>query len=92
MYTQQITDRVDIQVIPIDLSDVASIQLARSTLLAAVEKIAESAESPSALGATLSAAWGEIPLGLPRALLTPVSFSPFRDAVMCFISFKFCVA
>ena len=80
---QSITDRVDIQVIPIDLSDVASIQLARASLISAIEKIAEVAELPGSLSTTLSAAWGDVPSGLPRALLTPVKLTNSKFSMMC---------
>jgi hypothetical protein len=68
-----------VEVIPINLSDVDSIQSARSILTASIEKSAEAADGPGALGANFFKAWGEIPTGLPRALLTPVrSHSLYR--------------
>ena len=56
----------------IDPNDVDSLKSARSSILESVMKAAEVAESPSALGASFTAAWTDIPAGLPRALLTPV--------------------
>lgn len=81
--SQSLSDRVRIEVIPIDLSNVDSIQSARSILAASIEKSAEVAEGPSALGASFFKAWGEIPTGLPRALLTPVRSSLIRDCFYC---------
>jgi hypothetical protein len=71
-FLQSLSDRIVVEVIPIDMSNVDSIQSARSILTASIEKSAEGAEGPSALGANFFKAWGEIPTGLPRALLTPV--------------------
>ena len=59
--------------VPIDLSDVASIQSARASLTSIIEKTSEVAELPSTIGAALHSAWAEIPAGVPRAILTPVS-------------------
>ena len=44
--------------------------------MAAVEKTAEAASLPSVLSTTLTTVWGDIPTGVPRAILTPVSVSP----------------
>ena len=59
--------------VPIDLSDVASIQSARASLMSSIEKATGVAELPSTLGAALFGAWTQIPSGVPRAILTPVS-------------------
>ena len=71
------SDRVAIEVIPLNTADQDSVEAARRALSLAIDKFAGSADVTSALGASLNTAWMEIPAGLPRALLTPVSDSPF---------------
>lgn len=56
----------------VDPNDVGSLKSARSLILESVKTGEKVAESPSALGASFTAAWANIPTGLPRALLTPV--------------------
>lgn len=56
----------------VDANDVDSLKSARSLILESVKTGEKVAESPSALGASFTAAWASIPTGLPRALLTPV--------------------
>ena len=46
--------------------------------MAAVEKTAEAASLPGVLSTTLTTVWGDIPTGVPRAILTPVSVIPTR--------------
>jgi hypothetical protein len=73
-----LSDRVSVDVVAVDVSDVASIQYARASVAAAVEKAVSSgtAAAPSALGNALSTAWSDIPAGMPRAALSPVSLLP----------------
>ena len=77
LHLQSLEERIAIEVIMIDTSDVDSLKSARSSILESVMRAADGADSPSALGASFTAAWAEIPSGLPRALLTPVWFTPF---------------
>ena len=72
---RNLSDSIALDVIAVDVSDVASIQYARASVAAAVEKAITSgaASVPSALGTSLSTAWSEIPAGVPRAALNPVS-------------------
>ena len=80
---QSLTGRVDIQVVLIDLSDVASIQSARASLTSIIEKTSEVAELSSAIGTALHSAWTEIPAGVPRAILTPVSKKYSLSFLIC---------
>ena len=72
---RNLSDSIALDVIAVDVSDVASIQYARASVAAAVEKAIASgaAPVPSAIGTSLSTAWSEIPAGVPRAALNPVS-------------------
>lgn len=79
-----LSDKVAVDVIAVDVSDVASIQYARASVTAAVEKAVASGsvQAPAALGPALSSAWGEIAPGVPRAVLNPVSGGDGRVVMM----------
>jgi hypothetical protein len=73
-----LSDKLAVDVIAVDVSDVASIQYARASVAAAVEKAVTSGSAPvpSVLGPSLSSAWSDIGPGVPRAVLNPVSPTP----------------
>ena len=70
-----LSEKVAVDVIAVDVSDVASIQYARASVAAAVEKAVASGsvQVPSVLGSSLSTAWSDLGPGVPRAVLNPVS-------------------
>ena len=82
------SDRVAIEVIPLNVADQDSVEAARQALSLSIDKFAVSADVTSALGASLNAAWTEIPAGLPRALLTPVSDSPYGQRKKQIMSYE----
>ena len=72
---QALSDRISLKVIVIDESEISSIESLRISHLATVANNAQTASAPDILGSSLAAAWGEIPSGVPRSLLNPVSSS-----------------
>jgi hypothetical protein len=55
-----------------DSSDTASLQSARSSLLEKVDIAVSTAGAPNALASTLAAGWAQVPVGFPRAILSPM--------------------
>jgi hypothetical protein len=70
--SQSLSEKVTVSVVPVDTSDVLSIQAARSSITGAIEKATNAAPAASSISGVLSSAWAEIPAGIPRAALTPV--------------------
>jgi hypothetical protein len=68
----EISDKITVEILSMDASDTSSLQSARSSLLAVVDKSVSMAGAPNTLASTLATGWTEVPVGFPRAILSPV--------------------
>ena len=81
-----LSDRISVEILPIDFTDPSAVESARTSVLTALLKQSEGADSVAALGVNLSVAWGNIPEGVPRAILNSVRFTIcyYHEKIVCF--------
>lgn len=69
---ENLLERMTVEVVSMDSSDTVSLQSARSSLLEKVDKAVSVAGAPNALASTLAVGWAQVPVGFPRAILSPM--------------------
>ena len=82
-----LSDRISVEILPIDFTDPSAVESARTSVLTALSKQSEGADSVAALGVNLSVAWGNIPEGVPRAILNSVRFAALSEFFLCLFFF-----